>query len=150
MKISNRLAKQCLLSRVTATISSQKHAITPQTSLVGLQSGMRTFSVSVPSKGDFYNILQESDLRKELRETFEKFAIEECAPLAEKMEKENTFPHEMWKKMGDIGLLGMTVEEEYGGMGLGYYEHCIATEELSKANAALALSYIAHSNLCVN
>jgi isovaleryl-CoA dehydrogenase len=56
----------------------------------------------------------------------------------------------MWRKMGDMGLLGLTVEEEYGGMGLGYYEHCIATEELSKANAALALSYIAHSNLCVN
>lgn len=52
--------------------------------------------------------------------------------------------------MGDMGLLGLTVEEEYGGMGLGYYEHCIATEELSKANAGLALSYLAHSNLCVN
>lgn len=60
------------------------------------------------------------------------------------------FPHHMWKRMGDMGLLGLTVEEEYGGMGLGYYEHCIATEELSKANAGLALSYLAHSNLCVN
>lgn len=49
-----------------------------------------------------------------------------------------------------MGLLGLTVEEEYGGMGLGYYEHCIATEEISKANAAMALSYLAHSNLCVN
>jgi isovaleryl-CoA dehydrogenase len=52
--------------------------------------------------------------------------------------------------MGDMGLLGMTASEEFGGMGLGYYEHCLVTEELSKANAALGLSYLAHSNLCVN
>jgi len=60
------------------------------------------------------------------------------------------FPHEMWARLGDMGLLGITVEEEFGGMGLGYYEHCIVTEELSKANAGLGLSYIAHSNLAVN
>ena len=60
------------------------------------------------------------------------------------------FPHHMWKVLGDMGFLGLTVEEEYGGMGLGYYEHCLVTEELSKANAAFGLSYIAHSNLCVN
>jgi isovaleryl-CoA dehydrogenase len=70
--------------------------------------------------------------------------------LAEEMDKSDVFPKHMWKRMGDMGLLGMTADEKYGGMGLGYYEHCIATEELSKANAALALSYIAHSNLCVN
>jgi isovaleryl-CoA dehydrogenase len=56
----------------------------------------------------------------------------------------------MWKRMGEMGLLGMTASEDYGGMGMGYYEHCLVTEELSKANAALALSYLAHSNLCVN
>lgn len=56
----------------------------------------------------------------------------------------------MWKRFGDMGMLGITVEEEYGGMGLGYFEHCLATEEVSKANSALALSYLAHSNLCVN
>jgi len=60
------------------------------------------------------------------------------------------FPHHMWKSMGDMGFLGLTASEEYGGMGLGYYEHCIVTEELSKANAGLGLSYLAHSNLCVN
>ena len=66
------------------------------------------------------------------------------------MDKEDVFPKHMWKKLGEMGLLGITVEEEFGGMGLGYYEHCIATEELSKANGALALSYLAHSNLAVN
>jgi len=66
------------------------------------------------------------------------------------MDKEDVFPKQMWRKMGDMGLLGITVEEEFGGMGLGYFEHCLATEELSKANAALALSYLAHSNLAVN
>lgn len=60
------------------------------------------------------------------------------------------FPHEMWQKFGDMGMLGLTVEEEYGGSGLGYTEHAIAVEEVSKANAALGLSYLAHSNLCVN
>lgn len=66
------------------------------------------------------------------------------------MDKTMMFPHHMWKVLGDMGFLGLTVEEEYGGMGLGYYEHCLVTEELSKANAAFGLSYIAHSNLCVN
>lgn len=71
-------------------------------------------------------------------------------PLADEMDKTMVFPHHMWKRMGEMGILGMTAPEEYGGMGLGYYEHCLVTEELSKANAALGLSYLAHSNLCVN
>jgi len=66
------------------------------------------------------------------------------------MDRTMVFPHEMWKKLGDMGMLGITVEEEYGGMGLGYYEHSMAVEEISKQNAGLALSYLAHSNLCVN
>jgi isovaleryl-CoA dehydrogenase len=66
------------------------------------------------------------------------------------MDKTDEFPNEVWRKMGEMGLLGITVEEKYGGMGLGYYEHCMAVEEISKANAAIGLSYLAHSNLCVN
>lgn len=108
----------------------------------------RAFSMKTHDK--FYNLVQLDDTRAELRETFEKFAIEECAPHAEEMDKTMIFPHEMWRKFGDMGMLGLTVEEEYGGMGLGYYEHCMAVEEVSKANAAMALSYLAHSNLCVN
>ena len=56
----------------------------------------------------------------------------------------------MWKKLGDMGFLGMTAEEEYGGSGLGYFEHALVTEELNKASASIALSYLAHSNLCIN
>ena len=89
-------------------------------------------------------------MRTDLRESIEKFADEEAKPLAEEMDKTMKFPMHMWKRMGEMGLLGMTVEEKYTGSELGYYEHCIATEELSKANAGLALSYLAHSNLCVN
>ncbi len=89
-------------------------------------------------------------MRSDLRESIEKFADDEVKPLRESMDTEDVFPKHMWKQMGDMGLLGITVEEEFGGMGLGYYEHSIATEELSKANGALGLSYIAHSNLAVN
>ena len=115
---------------------------------LALFNSNRAFSLYTKDK--FYNLVQLNDTRAELRETFEKFAQEECAPHAEEMDKTMVFPHEMWRKFGDMGMLGLTVEEEYGGMGLGYYEHCMAVEEVSKANAAMALSYLAHSNLCVN
>lgn len=106
--------------------------------------------MSQRSRGLYYDLLQQDEIRTELRETFEKFAVEECSKHAESMDETMLFPHEMWKRMGDMGLLGITVEEEFGGLGLGYYEHCMAVEEMSKANAAMALSYLAHSNLCVN
>ena len=113
-------------------------------------AAVRQFSVTQRSHDLFYNLTQQDEVRQELREAFEKFAIEECAPWAAQMDASDTFPEEMWRKMGDMGLLGITVPEEYGGMGLGYYEHCMAVEEMSKCNAAMALSYLAHSNLCVN
>ena len=102
------------------------------------------------SRDHFYTLLQLDDTRRELRETVESFADAEVAPIAEEMDKTMKFPREMWPKLGEMGLLGMTAGEEYGGMNLGYYEHCLVTEELSKANGGLALSYLAHSNLCVN
>jgi isovaleryl-CoA dehydrogenase len=71
-------------------------------------------------------------------------------PHAADMDKTMKFPPQLWKKFGEMGLLGLTAPEEYGGANLGYYEHCLVTEELSKANAAAGLSYLAHSNLCVN
>lgn len=85
-----------------------------------------------------------------IRDMVSNFADKEIAPIAEKTDEENLFPHEMWKKLGDLGLLGITVEEEYGGSGMGYLEHVVAMEEISRASASIGLSYGAHSNLCVN
>ncbi|MXP47655.1 isovaleryl-CoA dehydrogenase [Altererythrobacter luteolus] len=86
-----------------------------------------------------------------IRETTARFADEQIAPLAEKIDREDYFPRaELWTAMGDLGLHGITVEEENGGLGLGYLEHVIAVEEVSRASASLGLSYGAHSNLCLN
>ena len=86
----------------------------------------------------------------QLRQTVRAFASKEVAPIAAEIDRTDRFPRELWPKMGDLGLHGITVEEEYGGSGLGYLEHCIAVEEVSRASAAVGLSYGAHSNLCVN
>jgi isovaleryl-CoA dehydrogenase len=85
-----------------------------------------------------------------IRDTVWSFASNEIAPRAEEIDKTNTFPRDLWPKIGALGLHGITVEEEYGGAGLGYLEHCVAMEEISRASAAVGLSYGAHSNLCVN
>ncbi len=85
-----------------------------------------------------------------IRDTVEGFAQKEIAPIAKKTDEDNLFPAELWLKMGELGLLGMTAEDQYGGTGLGYLEHVIAMEEISRASASVGLSYGAHSNLCVN
>jgi isovaleryl-CoA dehydrogenase len=86
----------------------------------------------------------------QLRASVRGFTADEIAPLAAEIDKTNEFPRALWPKLGDMGLLGITVEEEYGGSGLGYLEHCIAMEELSRGSASIGLSYGAHSNLCLN
>src|SRR6478609_8620879 len=85
-----------------------------------------------------------------IRETVHAFSSNEIAPRAAEIDKSNQFPRDLWPKIGALGLHGITVEEEYGGTGLGYLEHCIAVEEISRASASVGLSYGAHSNLCVN
>src|SRR4051812_40846443 len=90
------------------------------------------------------------DMVGALRNQIEAFAEKEIAPRAAEIDKSNEFPMDLWKKFGDLGVLGITVEEEYGGAGLGYLEHTIAMEEISRASASVGLSYGAHSNLCVN
>ena len=85
-----------------------------------------------------------------LREATHKFAQERIKPLAAEIDRTNEFPSHLWKELGDMGLLGVTVEEEYGGAGMGYLAHAVALEEVARASASVSLSYGAHSNLCVN
>ncbi len=85
-----------------------------------------------------------------LRDSVADFCAVEIAPRAAEIDRSNEFPMDLWQKLGKLGVLGVTVEEEYGGAGMGYLEHCVAMEEISRASASVGLSYGAHSNLCVN
>ena len=85
-----------------------------------------------------------------LRDSVAAFCAKEITPIAQQVDQNNKFPAQLWKKFGDMGLLGLTVSEEYGGTGLGYLAHIIAMQEISRASASIGLSYGAHSNLCVN
>ncbi|HUI16405.1 MAG TPA: isovaleryl-CoA dehydrogenase [Alphaproteobacteria bacterium] len=85
-----------------------------------------------------------------LRASVRDFASDRIAPRAQEIDRTNSFPRELWPELGRLGVLGVTVEEEFGGAGMGYLEHCVAMEEISRASASIGLSYGAHSNLCVN
>ena len=90
---------------------------------------------------------EEVDL---LRETVRQFAEKHIAPIADEIDRNNEFPQHLWKELGELGLLGITVPEEYGGSGMSYLAHLVAVEEISRASASVGLSYGTHSNLCVN
>ena len=94
-----------------------------------------------------FNLGEDIDM---LRDTVASFAAKELAPLAGEIDATNTFPEGFWRKMGDLGILGVTVDEAYGGVGMGYLAHTICMEEISRASASVGLSYGAHSNLCIN
>ncbi|PJF37526.1 MAG: acyl-CoA dehydrogenase, partial [Phototrophicales bacterium] len=83
-----------------------------------------------------------------LRQQVRNFVENEIMPIADQVDRDNAFPNDLWPKFGDMGLLGLTVSEEYGGSGLGYLAHAVVMEEISRASASIALSYGAHSNLC--
>ncbi|MGE0212201.1 MAG: isovaleryl-CoA dehydrogenase [Parvibaculaceae bacterium] len=85
-----------------------------------------------------------------IRDTVRSFTSDTIAPIADEIDRTNQFPRHLWPKLGELGLLGITVEEEFGGSGLGYLEHCVAMEEVSRGSGSIGLSYGAHSNLCVN
>jgi len=91
-----------------------------------------------------------SESQRELKENIKQWADKELAPIAAEVDKKNEFPMHLWKKMGEMGLLGITAPAEYGGLDMGYLEHSVVIEELSRASGSVALSYGAHSNLCVN
>ncbi|MBK1698469.1 isovaleryl-CoA dehydrogenase [Rhodovibrio salinarum] len=93
---------------------------------------------------------QLGDTADMLRDTVASFAADRIAPLADKIDREDWFPRELWPQLGELGLHGITVEEDWGGAGMGYLEHVIAVEEISRASASVGLSYGAHSNLCIN
>jgi isovaleryl-CoA dehydrogenase len=94
-----------------------------------------------------FNLGETADM---LRDAVAAFAFEEVAPIAADIDRDDAFPRDLWTKMGDMGLLGVTVPEEFGGSGMGYLEHVLAVEEISRASASVGLSYGAHSNLCIN
>lgn len=94
-----------------------------------------------------FNLGETADM---IRDTVRNFASDEIAPRAEEIDRTDQFPMDLWEKMGALGVLGVTADETYGGSGLGYLEHVVAMEEISRASASVGLSYGAHSNLCVN
>src|SRR5215212_10330670 len=103
------------------------------------------------TRNDFRSLdLGLGDTADAIRESVRSFAVNEIAPLADDIDRTDQFPRQLWPKLGELGVLGITVEEEDGGAGLGYVEHCVAMEEISRASGSVGLSYGAHSNLCVN
>jgi isovaleryl-CoA dehydrogenase len=130
-----------LLSRIAAAIAAsawQRHGADPHWRPAMLPNAPRAFDFGLGDTADM------------LRDTVASFAADRIAPLADKVDREDFFPGELWPEMGALGLHGITVAEEEGGSGLGYLEHCVAMEEISRASGSVGLSYGAHSNLCVN
>lgn len=107
-----------------------------------MQSGLNSSSVGLE-----FSLGENADA---IRETTARFAADRIAPIAREIDETNNFPRSLWPEMGALGLHGITVEEEHGGLGLGYLEHVVAMEEVSRASASVGLSYGAHSNLCIN
>ena len=100
-----------------------------------------------------FNATMKFDLGEDvnaLRDAVHRFAQDRIKPLAAEVDRSNVFPAALWREMGDMGLLGITVSEEFGGAGMSYLAHVIAVEEIARASASVSLSYGAHSNLCVN
>ncbi|KAF8945416.1 hypothetical protein BGZ47_002664 [Haplosporangium gracile] len=123
----------------------------PTLSAAARLNGLRATAVRYNSRSSYNtHVAGLTEEQEEFRQAVNRFAAEELAPRAQDIDRENSFPMDMWKKFGDMGLLGITVPAEYGGLGLGYLEHTVAMEELSRASGSVALSYGAHSNLCVN
>ncbi|KAF8490022.1 acyl-CoA dehydrogenase NM domain-like protein [Russula emetica] len=129
-----------------------RHLSTARCIIARRTANFSPYGISSRRMASFYNvdIAGLTDEQVEFRNSVSEFAQREVAPLAAEIDRTNNCPMRIWEKLGDMGLLGITVSPDYDGLGLGYFEHLIAMEELSRASGSVALSYGAHSNLCVN
>ena len=107
----------------------------------------RVMKLAARPVSSYENIISMNETQQTMKEMARDFAQEHIAPYADQMDREDKFDIGLWRKLGDQGLLGITAPEEYGGAGLGYFEHCLVSEEISRASGSVGLSYIAHSNL---
>lgn len=110
----------------------------------------RISAFAARSLTNYDSVISMDELQQSMKDMARQFSKEELEPVADQIDKEDKFDKSLWTKMGAQGLLGITAPEEYGGAGLGYFEHCLVSEEISRASASVGLSYIAHSNLCIN
>jgi len=131
-------------------ISGGRNAIHTPAINKRIDASLSTPRVSKRCMGSSVVDILFTDDQKELRDTAHRFAQEKILPLADRIDRDNLFPNEMWKSLGEMGFLGVTASPDHGGLGMGYFEHCIVMEEISRASASVGLSYGAHSNLCVN
>lgn len=144
--VARRCIQQQRSSGAALTVAGVTRTATSSSSL----SASVTMPLARHMSYDIDAISGLTEEQRELRETVNKWAQAELAPRAEEIDATNTFPRDLWPKLGEMGLLGITAEEEYGGMDMGYFAHTLVMEELSRASGSVALSYGAHSNLCVN
>lgn len=107
----------------------------------------RVMKLAARPVSSYENIISMNETQQTMKEMARDFAQEHIAPYADQIDREDKFDIGLWRKLGDQGLLGITAPEEYGGAGLGYFEHCLVSEEISRASGSVGLSYIAHSNL---
>ncbi len=132
-----------MLSSNTKNLLSKSISFNKNSNLY-FKSSRRFFS------NNWTNFLCYNETQKNLREMVQKFSKAEIQPIAKQIDKTDEFPRHLFPKMGELGLLGMTIPSEYGGSDMGYFEHCLVLEEISRYSASVGLSYGAHSNLCVN
>ena len=113
---------------------------------MGVERGERNYTMQLLPDFDFGH----GETIGQLRDSVASFCANELAPRAAEIDRDNEFPRDLWPRLGDLGVLGMTVPPEYGGVDMGYLAHTVVLEEISRASGSVGLSYGAHSNLCVN
>jgi isovaleryl-CoA dehydrogenase len=131
-------------------LSAKVKKLITTNSLFTLKNLYKKNTKSFTDISSWYTMINMDENQKSLKEMIEKFGKTEIAPIAKKIDQDDEFPRHLFTKMGDLGLLGITASSEYGGSDMGYFDHCIAMEEISRYSASVGLSYGAHSNLCIN